>query len=366
MYRMYAADPRARINVGIRRRLAPLLENDVARIKLMVSLLLSMRGSPTLYYGDEIGMGDNIYLGDRDGVRTPMQWRPERNAGFSRADPQRLYLPPVMDPIYGYEAVNVEAQNPGALVAAQLDTPAAGGALGVQRVRSRHAHVPEAGKPEDPRVPARVRGSAHPVRREPRALRAAGGARSRQVQGTGTCRADGAHGVSADRRSAVPADAGGPRLPLVPAAGGGGRPRMARGANPARGAADTGAVRRLGESLPGSRRAVAHRDVGESSHAAGARGAAGVRRAQPVVCGEGRAGEARGAGRSRRMEPLRPELACHARSGRARDGRGRNVFPAADAGVGRPRRRTDACARAVRRGEGAPAGAGGTARRCLR
>ncbi len=110
MYQMYAADPRARINVGIRRRLAPLLENDVSRIKLMNSLLLSMPGSPILYYGDEIGMGDNIYLGDRDGVRTPMQWRPERNAGFSRADPQRLYLPPVMDAVYGYEAVNVEAQ----------------------------------------------------------------------------------------------------------------------------------------------------------------------------------------------------------------------------------------------------------------
>ncbi len=110
MYQMYAADPRARINVGIRRRLAPLLENDVSRIKLMNSLLLSMPGSPILYYGDEIGMGDNIYLGDRDGVRTPMQWRPERNAGFSRADPQRLYLPPIMDAIYGYESVNVEAQ----------------------------------------------------------------------------------------------------------------------------------------------------------------------------------------------------------------------------------------------------------------
>ncbi len=110
MYQMYAADPRARINIGIRRRLAPLLENDMNRIKLMNSLLLTMPGSPTLYYGDEIGMGDNIYLGDRDGVRTPMQWRPERNAGFSRADPQRLYLPPIMDAIYGYEAVNVEAQ----------------------------------------------------------------------------------------------------------------------------------------------------------------------------------------------------------------------------------------------------------------
>ena len=110
MYQMYAADPRARINIGIRRRLAPLLENDMNRIKLMNSLLLTMPGSPILYYGDEIGMGDNIYLGDRDGVRTPMQWRPERNAGFSRADPQRLYLPPIMDAIYGYEAVNVEAQ----------------------------------------------------------------------------------------------------------------------------------------------------------------------------------------------------------------------------------------------------------------
>ncbi len=110
MYQMYAADPRARINVGIRRRLATLLENDINRIKLMNSLLLSMSGSPILYYGDEIGMGDNIYLGDRDGVRTPMQWQPERNAGFSRADPQRLYLPPIMDAIYGYESVNVEAQ----------------------------------------------------------------------------------------------------------------------------------------------------------------------------------------------------------------------------------------------------------------
>ena len=106
MYQMYAADKRARINLGIRRRLAPLLENDASRIKLMKSLLLSMPGSPILYYGDEIGMGDNIYLGDRDGVRTPMQWRPERNGGFSRADPQQLYLQPIMDPVYGYQAIN--------------------------------------------------------------------------------------------------------------------------------------------------------------------------------------------------------------------------------------------------------------------
>src|SRR5688500_5055700 len=118
MYRMDAADPRARINLGIRRRLAPLVENNIDTIKLMNSLLLSMPGSPIVYYGDEIGMGDNIFLGDRNGVRTPMQWTPDRNAGFSRADPQRLYLPPIMDAMYGYEAVNVEAQarNPSSLL----------------------------------------------------------------------------------------------------------------------------------------------------------------------------------------------------------------------------------------------------------
>lgn len=110
MYSTYAADPRARINLGIRRRLAPLMDNDIDRIKLMNALLLSMRGSPIIYYGDEIGMGDNVFIGDRNGVRTPMQWSPDRNAGFSRADPQRLYLPPIMDAVYGHQAVNVESQ----------------------------------------------------------------------------------------------------------------------------------------------------------------------------------------------------------------------------------------------------------------
>ena len=110
MYQTYAADPRMRVNIGIRRRLAPLMDNDIDKIQLMNSLLLSMPGSPILYYGDELGMGDNFYLGDRNGVRTPMQWSPDRNGGFSRADPQSLYLPPIMDPVYGYEAVNVEAQ----------------------------------------------------------------------------------------------------------------------------------------------------------------------------------------------------------------------------------------------------------------
>jgi len=111
MYQAYAADARARLNLGIRRRLAPLLDNDHERIKLMNSLLMSMPGAPIIYYGDEIGMGDNVFLGDRNGLRTPMQWGPDRNAGFSRADPQQLYLPPIMDPVYGYEAVNVEAQS---------------------------------------------------------------------------------------------------------------------------------------------------------------------------------------------------------------------------------------------------------------
>jgi maltose alpha-D-glucosyltransferase / alpha-amylase len=111
MYQAYAADPRMRINVGIRRRLAPLLENSRRRIELLHSLLFSMPGTPTVYYGDELGMGDNIYLGDRNGVRTPMQWTGDRNAGFSRADPARLYAPPIMDPVYGYQAINVEAQD---------------------------------------------------------------------------------------------------------------------------------------------------------------------------------------------------------------------------------------------------------------
>jgi len=110
LYNEYAKDQRMRLNAGIRRRLAPLMENGRRRIELLHALLFSLPGSPFLYYGDEIGMGDNIYLGDRDGVRTPMQWTADRNAGFSRADFARLYFPVIMDPVYGYQAVNVEAQ----------------------------------------------------------------------------------------------------------------------------------------------------------------------------------------------------------------------------------------------------------------
>ena len=118
MYRVYAHDPKAKINLGIRRRLAPLLGNDRRRIELMNALLFSLSGTPVIYYGDEIGMGENIYLGDRNGVRTPMQWSADRNAGFSRANPQKLYLPVIIDPEYHAETINVEAQpnNPHSLL----------------------------------------------------------------------------------------------------------------------------------------------------------------------------------------------------------------------------------------------------------
>src|SRR5690606_28906263 len=118
MYRMYAQVHQARLNLGIRRRLAPLLGNDRKRIELLNALLFSLPGTPVLYYGDEIGMGENIFLGDRNGVRTPMQWSSDKNAGFSRGNPQSLYLPIIYDPEYHYEAINVEAQlgNPHSLL----------------------------------------------------------------------------------------------------------------------------------------------------------------------------------------------------------------------------------------------------------
>jgi maltose alpha-D-glucosyltransferase/alpha-amylase len=110
MWYTYANESAMRLNLGIRRRLAPLLDNDRRKIELLNSILFTMPGSPVLYYGDEIGMGDNIHLGDRNGVRTPMQWSVDRNAGFSQVDPERLYLPVISNPIYGYQAINVESQ----------------------------------------------------------------------------------------------------------------------------------------------------------------------------------------------------------------------------------------------------------------
>ena len=157
MYTTYAADHQARINLGIRRRLAPLMENDLDRIKLMNSLLLSMPGSPILYYGDEIGMGDNFFIGDRNGVRTPMQWSPDRNAGFSRADPQRLYLPPIMDAVYGYPVTQRRGAVPRPELIAELDQAHARGAQDLAGIWPRHPPVLEAGQPQNPGLPARDR-----------------------------------------------------------------------------------------------------------------------------------------------------------------------------------------------------------------
>ena len=142
MYAEYAKDPRMKANVGIRRRLAPLLENDRNQMELFTALLLSLPGSPVLYYGDEIGMGDIIWLGDRDGVRTPMQWTPDRNAGFSTATPGRLYLPPNQDPIYGYQSVNVEAQRDSSTSLLNWTRTHARRAAPPRRIR--HRHLPRA------------------------------------------------------------------------------------------------------------------------------------------------------------------------------------------------------------------------------
>ena len=147
MWDEYAKDPRARINLGIRRRLAPLVEGDRRRIELMSGLLMSLPGSPILYYGDEIGMGDNVYLGDRNGVRTPMQWNGGVNAGFSTADPERLWLPLVSNAVYGYQSVNVESQQRNADLAAELDPAPDRSAALHQGVRPRLDRVPQAGQP---------------------------------------------------------------------------------------------------------------------------------------------------------------------------------------------------------------------------
>ena len=366
MYQMYATDPRARVNVGIRRRLAPLLENDTGKIKLMTSLLLSMPGSPILYYGDEIGMGDNIYLGDRDGVRTPMQWRPERNAGFSRADPQRVYLQPIMDPIYGYEAVNVEAQlrEPASLLnwnRRMLAVRNGFRAFG----RGRLTFL----RPGNRKILAYLREYGDEI-----ILCVANLARSAQPVELDLARYKGRVPVELMGRTPFPPigdlpyllTLAGPRLPVVPARGGRRGPGVARGAPAARRAADARAVRRLGEPVSRSRRAVADHDVREGPRAARARGAARLRRRSPLVRGEGLGDRRRDARRLRRMAGRRPELARRAGPGRARQGGSRHLFPAADARLGGQRRGADANARGAHRGQGAPAGAGGRARRRLR
>ena len=183
LWQVYAADRRARLNLGIRRRLAPLMDNDLRKIQLMNSLLLSMPGTPIVYYGDEIGMGDNIFLGDRDGVRTPMQWSPDRNGGFSRADPARLYLPPIMDPIYGFDAVNVEVAAARSVVPAQLDEADDHGPPGARGLRPWHPAPALSAQPQDPGLSARARRRQDPVRGQSRPRRPGGRARSQGVPG---------------------------------------------------------------------------------------------------------------------------------------------------------------------------------------
>ncbi len=207
MYSVYANDPQMRINGGIRRRLAPLVENSRRRVELLNALLFSLPGTPVIYYGDEIGMGDNIYLGDRNGVRTPMQWSSDRNGGFSRADPARLFAPPIQDPVYGYQAINVEAQERAAVFAAQLDQADGGAAPPASGVRPRLARVHRLPQPEDPGVSAPRRSRNDPGRRQPVARRAAGPARPRWVRRTDAGRDERPHRVSAHRRSAVLPDA---------------------------------------------------------------------------------------------------------------------------------------------------------------
>ena len=185
MYQTYAADPQMRVNAGIRRRLAPLMENSRRRIELMHGLLLSLPGTPVIYYGDEIGMGDNVYLGDRNGVRTPMQWTADRNGGFSRADPARLYAPPIMDPVYGYQSVNVEAQERSPFSLLNWFRRIIG--LRQQhRTFGRGAHrAAAAGQPPHLRVHSPARdGRSDSRRRQPRPRDAAGDAGPDEVRGS--------------------------------------------------------------------------------------------------------------------------------------------------------------------------------------
>ena len=178
MWDEYAQDPRARINLGIRRRLAPLMDGDRRRIELMSGLLMSLPGSPILYYGDEIGMGDNVYLGDRNTVRTPMQWTSGVNAGFSTADPERLWLPLVSNAVYGYQAVNVESQqrNPTSLL--NWTQAPHRGPPSDARVRPRLDRVPEARQPPRAGVHAHPRTRNDPRRQQPRRHGAGRGPRS--------------------------------------------------------------------------------------------------------------------------------------------------------------------------------------------
>ena len=200
MYAQYAADPQMRMNLGIRRRLAPLMENSRPRIELMNSLLFSMPGTPIIYYGDEIGMGDNVYLGDRNGVRTPMQWSSDRNAGFSRGDPARLYFPVDHGP--GLRLRGDQRRSAGALavLAAALDEAHDRAAQAAPGVRPRIDRVHPHRQPQGPDLRPPLRGGPRALRRQPVAHRAAGGGPAGAVRR--------AHAGRAARPDGVPAHHG--------------------------------------------------------------------------------------------------------------------------------------------------------------
>ena len=193
MYRAYTRDRHARINLGIRHRLAPLLRNDRRRIELMFALLFSLPGTPVIYYGDEIGMGDNIYLGDRNGVRTPMQWSADRNAGFSRANPQKLYLPVVIDPEYHFETVNVEARASQSIFFAVVGQASRDLAQDVPGFWAGFVSPVTPREFQGPRFHPRIRVRKYPRGRESVAFRAVRWARAQGVRGfhsRGSARAD--------------------------------------------------------------------------------------------------------------------------------------------------------------------------------
>ena len=243
LWSTYATDPRARINLGIRRRLAPLMDNDRRKIELMNSLLLSLPGTPIIYYGDEIGMGDNIYLGDRNGVRTPMQWTSDRNGGFSRCDPARLYPAGHHGPGLRLSVGQRRGAAAQPVVAAELDETADRRAPHQPRLRPRHAALHPPGQPHRAGLRARVRERDHPVRRQPVALGAGRRDRPQRLEGP---RAGGdarPQRVPAHRRRALCGDARALRILLVPAVRPSPRPAPTTPVTP--GIHDAGLDRRL-------------------------------------------------------------------------------------------------------------------------
>ena len=257
LWQTYATDRRARLNLGIRRRLAPLLERDRRRIELMNCLLFSMPGTPVIYYGDEIGMGDNIRLGDRDGVRTPMQWSPDRNGGFSRADPAALALPTIMDALYGYEIDQRRGPDARRPFAAALDAPHAGHPAHARRLRPRQPALPLSEEPQGPGLSARARRRGHPVRGQRLAHAAGGRTRPLGIRRPRSGRAERRLAVPADRPAHLSADPAALRLLLVHPDDG---DRRAVVAHPGAGAVAGLCHRRVAQPArpgPGSRRAGA-------------------------------------------------------------------------------------------------------------